>query len=940
MRQVARLEEQVAAARAAAAMAGTDMPAQREGSPRQGTGNDWASESEKKLLHEEFTAKLGALKSLLDEKNASIDRLQRKLDEAREINKHDAAMERGEMNRLSNLIYQDNVDYLSSLRQAVRQLQSTPGLTGEGMALNVRLMEQVEEISAVISEKDETNRQLELKLRTASNQRERAETRCGETLEEMDKMKSDMIALATQLEDAEERALEALEDTSGKEKIKELRKALLAKEGTVRGLRTALVKLKEEFVAAEEAREEAAIQEERERRRREGARDDGAADRLAELKEQVRTLKDGLAEAKQEMEELRRSNAKIAGARSKALEENDRLSQELAKLETAAGLGEDEVLKLRREAEAFREREETLRRKLRDANASSQTRGDRGGHEEDAMPGSGSGNSGKQVAELEKRIRVLTAQNAALRSASEPPVLAGEPETRTPRQEHHDSAAASERHKAWAVEKRLKRRIDVLEQRLAEKVAELEVAEGQAGQARDLLTRANKEKEALARQVQKSNKSAESARNTPSKGLEGLEPLRARLFELEEENAKLKRTVELEHPQQVEALTYQVREVRGQLNETATQLEQCERRLKAAMARRGGGASGGIVAEEEELFHEAEALRDELNASRADRRELEGKQVLDRDAAAMELRFDLEASTAEKDRLRGRLHELEHALHAANLLGGGGKGSSCGERTAGGRFKRERDLEGVVEALKRVVEKLRAENDRLRRGAAHSAKTAEVEKRAREAKSKVTELQGEVASLRTRAAAGDDAIQRLAQKQDLINQLKRQLKGRDEDLKRARKWLQEVEDAKAVLATELEVANRRQMSAVGMDRGRLQAGRSAPATKEAELAHLRDQLAEAERERQRMSRRVSALQEGQVSLAEQYPVVPVPFGTSSSLSVMDSEWGSYASRLLQALRAENEQLKRELGSFTIEFFEEIEDLKYKYSLAVQRGFVP
>lgn len=48
-----------------------------------------------------------------------------------------------------------------------------------------------------------------------------------------------------QVQDAEERALKALEDKSGAKRLAELRKALLSKEHKMRALREALVKLKQ-----------------------------------------------------------------------------------------------------------------------------------------------------------------------------------------------------------------------------------------------------------------------------------------------------------------------------------------------------------------------------------------------------------------------------------------------------------------------------------------------------------------------------------------------------------------------------------------------------------------------------------------------------------------------------------------------------------------------
>lgn len=55
------------------------------------------------------------------------------------------------------------------------------------------------QVSGLLGEKDETIRQLELKLSTACNQRERAEARCGEALEENSKMRSDLAILAAQV---------------------------------------------------------------------------------------------------------------------------------------------------------------------------------------------------------------------------------------------------------------------------------------------------------------------------------------------------------------------------------------------------------------------------------------------------------------------------------------------------------------------------------------------------------------------------------------------------------------------------------------------------------------------------------------------------------------------------------------------------------------------
>ena len=62
-------------------------------------------------------------------------------------------------------------------------------------------METRMQVSGLLGEKGETIRQLpiELKLLTACNQRERAEQRCGQTLEENERMRSDLMTLASQV---------------------------------------------------------------------------------------------------------------------------------------------------------------------------------------------------------------------------------------------------------------------------------------------------------------------------------------------------------------------------------------------------------------------------------------------------------------------------------------------------------------------------------------------------------------------------------------------------------------------------------------------------------------------------------------------------------------------------------------------------------------------
>ncbi|CAN0457526.1 unnamed protein product, partial [Ectocarpus sp. 12 AP-2014] len=337
----------------ARAVAGPDgtFDGSRTGSRGGGGGGRRRSvdvERERAGMQEAASTTVASMKRLLEEKNAALERMKRKLDEARAAGRGAANADRSEAARLTDRIYRENEDSLGQLRVALRQLGAAGGLTGEGTAMNSRLIGQLEEVSGLLGEKDETIRQLELKLSTACNQRERAEARCGEALEENAKMRSDLATLAAQVQDAEERALKALEDKSGAKRLAELRKALLSKEHKMRALREALVKLKQEFVQSEMDREAAAIANDRERARKAEDRSAGVDDRLKSLREQVSTLQEGVSQAARDIERERRGREAAIRAKDKLLEDNAQLRVEVTKAEERAASLEDRLTETRR----------------------------------------------------------------------------------------------------------------------------------------------------------------------------------------------------------------------------------------------------------------------------------------------------------------------------------------------------------------------------------------------------------------------------------------------------------------------------------------------------------------------------------------------------------------------------------------------------------------
>lgn len=190
--------------------------------PTQGQGEDdgegghlHMGKAEEMQLQEVASTTIHSLKQLLEEKNRIIARYERKLSDAQTLNRKETAISKAEIDRLTEKLFRRNEDAISQLRKAVRGLGNSE-LGPEGAYLSQRLMEQLEEATSIIAGKDETVRQLELKLRTSNNQRERAEERCGAALGEQERMKNDLEVLARQLQDAEERVLDALKGRGGK----------------------------------------------------------------------------------------------------------------------------------------------------------------------------------------------------------------------------------------------------------------------------------------------------------------------------------------------------------------------------------------------------------------------------------------------------------------------------------------------------------------------------------------------------------------------------------------------------------------------------------------------------------------------------------------------------------------------------------------------------
>ena len=212
-----------------------------------------------------------------------------------------------------------------------------------------------------------------------------------------------------------------------------------------------------------------------------------------------------------------------------------------------------------------------------------------------------------------------------------------------------------------------------------------------------------------------------------------------------------------------------------------------------------------------ERFEQEEAARDELDLLRGEYRELEAR-LIERDNLVLELRFDVETAQAEQSGYARRIRELEASNKALSTQILHGKSDSSGSvrksRQAGDRFRRERDLEGVIDSQNRVIMKLQAENERLARRGVSTAKLQEARKEVKDLKARIKSLDDEREKLLQRAASASDARMGFARLKEQAVQLRKQVKSQNETIKDLKNEISDLRTGKSRLQNELEQANK------------------------------------------------------------------------------------------------------------------------------------
>ena len=936
-------------------------------------------------LQEGYQVKMQHMKALLDDKKKEIDGLRRHIDDlTSKISRGESAADK----RANELLQRFDVEDAQTGR-STRQSHGADESKYMG-AVGNDLMKAHE----IIDDKQREVDQLNQRIIMESNKRERAELRCETSLKEMESMKADLYTLANKLQESEERLAEVsrpskLVGDHTNDKVANLQKLVKAKEEKIRGYRAIIIRLKDEFIKSEEDKAHlVALEKDKNKKSDAPSRGDGtnvSPEKLDELRAQVASLMEGLRQTKEDLQVARSARENYAKARQAAIAESERLEEQVGRAESTASAAQEALTRCRKDLEDSRKRELKLRDKLKEVIASGGSSKNSRDTKNDSSTNDGTVTR-SQVEQMQRELDVLRAQNIALREAVEKNKKTSGAATdgfsdSFSRKSHEsfgktapvssvnanssgftsggnvlggadvqprDELRTQLRDK-YESEKKLQNRVKTLEKRLKEKLEENEELQHAVRKARDAAQSEMKAKDEATKRANNAMKSSAANRKLNVAEVGEIEGARERVFELEEEVASLSRRCEVEFPSEISRLRSQVSSLRDRLAEAESELTESESARKRVQSRSGTGSDN--LRDSEDRYMKAEKLKEDLEKARRQRLDLEAA-LLDRDSRAMENQFDIAAKDQELDRLKRRLSEVDTAYKvlAKSVPTDGTSGSSrFGDKKDGGKptsARREKELEGVVEAMKKVVDKLKAENDRLRKtGAPGERRMGELEKQAASEKKRAEKFNEEIRALKERVKSSEETSTKLSQRQQQLVQIRKQLKAKEDELTDARGQLvaerEIAEDSKRKcsrlelkvqqLETELGKASSSLSSTTADIRKAERGGDRSDITLQkkaidqaAEIETLKSQLVDAKKDLTNARNDRAESSTGKPSTA-----------SLSGAAVAGADLGKLRDAYQKVVK-ENDRLRRELSAFDMDFFEEIENLKFSYAEAQRK----
>ncbi|KAE9317501.1 hypothetical protein PF008_g18728 [Phytophthora fragariae] len=787
-------------------------------------------EKDQAELQQAAQATIASLKQLVEEKNTLINEYQRKLSVVRASSAQGKAQDRLENTQLNKKLYEENQRMIGQLKEAMSTISSMERSGKSKQALQAaqerhdHVLQEWKQAEVALESAKQSIRELQMEREVLRNERDLAEARAGEALEEIVLLKDKNAECEKRTQKLEHQIAFVKRDTAKKEEKLKL-------------LRDAIIKLKEEFLKAEDrhaveiAKAQHAMNQDfssrkrKEKERREEEEDEWREEKTR-LQSQVQMLQEKLALLKKKHDQQQRRKKKL---------ENEEKEEKESSSEADVQILKEEVERLKR----------LLKEKV-----VSEARG---------------------VEELEKKVKLLQAQNFALREAAThaapaPPNVADEKTTR----EKLDG------------ERKLQRRVDILMLRLKEKQADATSKDSELERCNERISKLESEL-----QLQQARHEKERLTQTNAAPTVTSIPIKQQLDELEHQNAFLQETLALKRKEWEESFTAQMEKYEAQLQ-----------RLRRRLVQHGissndddiddddtddtkGQGPNSRLQREEQRFLIGQEVREELIALGGELRSKEQEMVA-KDTKLLELELEVESLRLEYRRLQ---RKNQHSGGSSSIddtpkqrrTAKGGRGSSWATQ--------ERlELEEVVENMKKVIEKLRTENEKLKKTAAKQMLVSPER----------------VDAMRRKLKEQKDARERMEGQLEKLHQ-------ENSELKRDKLKLQQKLRTKTASSTKSE-SNTLEIQLQDKDRQLLKG--------EQELAELRHQVLQLELQIEHSAHDVNAEENEQIGHEQEEHIKELQ------------------AQVLE-LEDENTKLTNELAAFDEDFFEEIEDLKYKYAQAVR-----
>ncbi|KAM7415149.1 hypothetical protein PAMA_019800 [Pampus argenteus] len=532
-----------------------------------------------------------------------------------------------------------------------------------------------------------------------------------------------------------------------------------------------------------------------------------------------------------------------------------------------------------------------------------------------------------------------------------------------------DHGKSKEEIARWEEGKKWQAKMEKVKNALKEKERESETLSKQLGTLKDLYGRQEQEKSVLQKKLKARGVTADQVVGVRSTEMEKeIEELKKKNSDLETQILTIKQHQALPRDAAMESLTVR----NGYLEERVHSLESQISREPPSRPSTSGRGTGTPSQRDQDLQKENLKLASEN----------------------LELRFQLEQANVDLPRLKNQVADLKEMCSVLKKEKADVERKLAHIRGAGSSGKTVPELEKTIGLMKKVVERVQRENETLKKSssAAHQDKFSTLEQEHKKLKVEFEKLKSQSeAELSSKLESKTKGLEKIVMENE---RLRKEIRREMEASERLRVTKTSVEVTNEKLEAELEDTKQRLRAALSRPVAEGADSKSAKASvvtrmfenkmkelekelslKTSSLSELKQRLKEAT-EREEKTRISVRTLEDQVDMLKSFPTAAkTEAGLTKefqALRLVNSELKNenvelqqrldeYSERhgatsakqdsrklkaLLQAaetektqLQTEVKKLKKELENFDPTFFEEIEDLKYNYSLEVKKNIL-